>query len=290
MKRLLRENLLLQFSLVSLAFMAITATVLAVSLTRISRSNVLDEATAEARDTLVQRVTGALGPEDVSLGMQGERYARFDRFVQESIVSARTARIKVWNRDGMVVYSTDKSQVGQRYPIKPALSAALKGGIAHEISEPKGVENERERTLGTLVEVYVPLRLEPSPEPVGSLEVYQYYAPFAHYINEQARLIVLGVAVGFVVLYLSLLAIVARGWRTITRQRGQLERHAQELGGLNGLLRGYLDQRQQVLNGIQQLHQSLPQMTPSPIDCTRCRGRIRNLAEKAADFPALPAE
>lgn len=225
----IRQNLLLQFSILSFVVMAIISAVLLLVLTANVRSSVLAEAGEEARDTLALRVTNRLTPADMVNGMTGSRYDEFHRFVQDAVVSDRTARVKVWNPQGMVVYSTDRSQVGQTFPIKPELREALGGGLAGEISVPKAAENAQERLLGTLVEVYAPISFPGRASADGSLEIYQYYAPFAKFIYRQQQVTILVVAAGFAFLYLSLVYVVARGWLTIKLQTRRLEQKDQEV-------------------------------------------------------------
>ncbi len=305
----LRQNLLLQFSLASFVAMVVIAGVLSVLISRTLRNNVLDEAAHEARDTLSQRVTANLTTDDLTQGMQGARYTEFNRFIQESVVSERTARIKVWNREGMVVYSTDPQQVGQRFPMKPLLQEALSGGEGRSISVPNGVENERERLLGTLIEVYVPIQFKGTAAPTGSLEIYQYYAPFAGVINRQNRLVLTILPAGFLALYLSLVGLVGRGWLTMRRQHGQIQQRDKELTGLNALLRQHvsdLEQRQRELVGlnglfrrlisqrasamdeIQRIIEQTPVNAPTVEECEQCRSRLQKAANMVAELEPPP--
>lgn len=286
----LRENLLVQFSLVSLVAMAIIAVALSTLLAQSARNSVLQEAAEEAQHTLSLRVSSRLSPEDFQQPMKGERYARFDQFVQESVVSARTARIKLWNREGMLVYSTDPLQVGQRFPIEPDLQEALEGRVGQEISVPQAAENVRERGLGTLIEVYVPLYLGSTSQPAGALEIYQHYAPYAGHIRDQQRLIFLIVPGGFLLLYLSLVYLVGRGWFTITRQRRRLEQDDRELRGLNRLLQGHLSQRLHVIEEIQELSREMAKKEVIRQEGGEHLARLRRLAEEAAAPPTSPIE
>lgn len=81
MRRQLRENLLWQFSVVSLVAIAAIAVALALSLASSARNSVLQEAAEEAQHTLSLRVSSRLSPEDFQQPMKGERYARFHQFV-----------------------------------------------------------------------------------------------------------------------------------------------------------------------------------------------------------------
>ena len=144
-------------------------------------------------------------------------------FVQRSIVSDRTARIKLWSTDGTVIYSNDPAGLGEKFPAKENLLRALRGESAVEIKIPEDAENARERFLGTLMEVYSPVIYPGSTAPQGVLEIYQYYEPTAQRINDLMRWVVGSVAGGFLILYGGLVSIVWSGGRTITRQRERLE-------------------------------------------------------------------
>ncbi len=161
--------------------------------------------------------------------MTGERYSKFHGFVQQSIVSERTARIKLWAKDGAVIYSNDPAGVGEKFPNNQNLLKALRGEKAIQIKIPKDPENVRERHLGTLIEVYTPIMFPGATEPRGVLEIYQYYLPTAQRINHLRGWLFGSVAGGFVVLYGGLVSIVWGGWRTIVRQRSQLQSFNVEL-------------------------------------------------------------
>ena len=74
--------------------------------------------------------------------MTGERYDRFDDFVQQYIVSASTARIKLWAKDGTLIYSDDPERVGRIFPGHEGRQKALRREIAVEIMVPGGPEHE----------------------------------------------------------------------------------------------------------------------------------------------------
>ncbi len=101
--------------------------------------------------------------------MTGERYDRFDDFVEQSIVSESTARVKLWAKDGTVIYSDDPDGVGEKFPGNESLQTALRGEIAVEVMAQEAPENEHERNLGTQKEVYTTLVFPDMTEPLGVL-------------------------------------------------------------------------------------------------------------------------
>lgn len=244
--RHLKENLLVQFSVVSFVVMAGIALVLAIVLSKQIRSEALDALATEAIGSTSGRLLTAITPADLEVPMTGARYDKFHEFVQQSIVSERTARVKLYAKDGTVIYSDEPAGVGMKYPNK-SLQKALRGETATKFKNPKDPENARERYLGTLMEVYTPIIFPGTAEPQGALEIYQYYAPTAERINDLSRWILGSIGVGFVVLYAGLISIVWRGWRTINRQHQETEARTEKLRALaelSGTVTATLDPHQ----------------------------------------------
>ena len=215
--RLLTENLVVRFSVVSLVITASIGLVISAVLSDMIRSSAISDLVNEAVGATEGRLLNALTPEDLDLPMTGARYNDFDEFVQSSIVSARTARVKIWAKDGTIIYSNDPAAVGERFPTKENLLKALRGEEAVEIKVAKDPENERERYLGTLMEVYTPIVFPGTSEPRGAFEVYQYYEPTAQLIGEMRRRTFLSVGVGLLALYVSLVGML---WRARKAGKG----------------------------------------------------------------------
>ena len=178
-------------------------------------------AEAEARDTVVRRVLLALSPEDMDAPLQGERLAEFDQFVQTSVISARTARIKIWDPDGRVIYANDPSIIGQQFPLGHDLQEALNGATSSERKTEAAAENQSEANLGTLLEVYTPLLFPGQTEPSGVFEIYQVYEPVATDVALMRRYVLLTLAGGLGALYVVLL-VMATGVGRFQRQGARL--------------------------------------------------------------------
>ena len=233
---------MIQFSVTSFVILAAVAAVLIYTLSNMIRSNAIADLIDEAVGATSQRILRTITPEDLQTPMTGERYDKFHKFVQSSIVSDRTARIKLWAPDGTVIYSNDPAGVGEKFPDNANLLKALSGENAVEIKVPQDAENDRERDLGTLMEVYTPVMFPGETRPGGVFEIYQYYAPVAQRISDLRRLVILSVIGGFAVLYAGLVFIVGSGWKTITRQRNQLETVNFELADRVTEVRDYNEQ------------------------------------------------
>ncbi len=215
-------GLLLQFAAASFVVVACMGVALGWMLGRIVEQNALADASIEAQDVVSSRVMGHLSPGDLRSPMTGERLDAFQRLVQESVVSGRTARIKVWSLDGTVIFSDDYALVGQRFPISDEMAEALKGDLATEVSELQGEENTSDRHFGRLLEVYVPIVFPGSSDVEGVFEVYQVYDPVALYVQDSQRSLYIALTAGLLFIYGALFAVVKRGHDTISRQQKRL--------------------------------------------------------------------
>ncbi|MFQ6028016.1 MAG: ATP-binding protein [Dehalococcoidia bacterium] len=220
---LLRENLLIQFSVASFLILAVIAVILANVLSRQVRSDAVNDLVHEAVGASTGRLIDAITPADLDSPMRGERYDEFHKFVQTSIISDRTARIKIRSKDGTIIYADNQDLVGKAIPPNQVLLDVLRGETVPVLKVPKDSTHASEEGLGALMEVMTPIVFPGSTEPQGGFALYQYYEPTAQRIADLRRSIYFSIGLGFLVLYASLVSIVWGGWRTITRQRGSLE-------------------------------------------------------------------
>ena len=200
-------------------------------------SHALAELEIEAEDTLATRVEQQLTPEDFEQPMTGERYDEFYRFVDESVRSTQTVRIKVWNREGLVIFDDDQDKVGGLFPDNAEFQMALAGETNSELSYLDSSLTVDSEGTDKLLEVYTPLVLPGSQEIVGVLEIYQDHGAVAGHISEALRSILTGLVGGLALLWIALVGIVASGSRTISRQRDSLitTRALADTDGLTGL-------------------------------------------------------
>ena len=85
--------------------------------------------------------------------------AAVDRIVQERVLGERVVRVKLWARDGRVLYSDEPRLIGSRYPLDGAKIDVLRTGRTKaELSDLAGPENRFEHGQGSLYEVYLPVR------------------------------------------------------------------------------------------------------------------------------------
>ena len=213
--RLRRPSLLTKFSLLSLLVIAalglgvgsvlqqrierralVDATRLAEAMTRVGLQPILNLGDLEPYPTLAR-----LDALDEELRIHG-----FDE--------VGITRLKLFNTEGSIVYSDERSIVGESHPGSPGVQRALAGRVERHVKE--GVDDSG-RGVQTL-EVYVPVRVAGIERPVGAFEIYLPYAPVAGAIAEDSRRLYLLLAGGLLALYATLFRIVAVASRRLRHQ------------------------------------------------------------------------
>ena len=125
------------------------------------RHTTTDEAIHDAQQRARLAGDGVVGPSIRSGLMSGDPAAvsAMDRVVHRSVLRGPVVRVKIWDRQGRIVYSDEPRLIGARYPFHGQATDALLTGDAHaavsDLSEP---ENRFERGYDKLLEVYVGVR------------------------------------------------------------------------------------------------------------------------------------
>jgi diguanylate cyclase (GGDEF)-like protein len=216
MRALLRRpSLLTKFSVLSL--LVIVALGIGVGLMlqeRIERRALL-ESTKLAETMTTLGMQPILLPGDLAAG-QGEDHldALDEQLKLRDLDTLGILRLKVFNEDGVIVYSDERSIVGEAHPDSPGIRRALTGRVESRLTHGTFDDGRGTRAL----EVYVPLRLGRDGTPDGVVEIYLPYEPVAAAIAEDSRRLALLLAVGLLLLYATLFRIVAVASRRLRHQ------------------------------------------------------------------------
>jgi diguanylate cyclase (GGDEF)-like protein len=139
------------------------------------------------------------------------------------------ARIKIWNRNGIVVYSDKKDQIGNRYQLFPELHSALTGTTVATVTKLSKLEVANGQEAGDKVlEIYVPIQKVDNAPPLGAINFFLPYGPIAKEISHETRTLYMLLVLGIGGVWLVLFRIVAGASRKLRRQSDELERHAAE--------------------------------------------------------------
>jgi signal transduction histidine kinase len=196
-----------------------------------------EAATVRAELIAESVIAPLLVPEDLRGPVRGMRYLVLDRAIHQfAMDDAGVERVKIWNVDGMVVFSNDREQVGLRPEMEEDLLEAFEGEVASEISDLSEAENVSERALADqLFETYVPVHVPgggESAEATAVIEVYQDYSAIQREIDHLNDTLKISLGIGLLVLYVLLLPVMVGTTRTLRRQNAQLSEQAEQLGVL----------------------------------------------------------
>ena len=229
-----RLSLLARFGLLSLIPIVGLGLLLARDMRHGMEQEALNDGRMVAKLTARLRIQPLLQGEDLSKPLAPAHVERLTQTLRSELGPGDVARIKLWNRAGVVVYSDDHGLVGKRFAVGHELAEAFDGQVASEISHLDAAEQADDRSHGKLVEVYVPLRFTAGAEPAGAFEIYVPYASVAARIEAATRHTFLLLLGGLVVLWALLFRIVAGASRRLRRQAA-LNRHQALHDALTGL-------------------------------------------------------
>jgi diguanylate cyclase (GGDEF)-like protein len=167
------------------------------------------------RDILVE--------EDFTRPIGSERRAELDRLLDEKVLVGDAKRVKLYRPDGLVVYSTDHSQIGTRAHGEE-FDAAIAGEAKTEVGtlNGEGGTGPDEKAL----EAYVPVRFWEGGTPAGVFEVYQSYAPVAAAARSEYVSVAIVLGIGLIALFISLFPALRRVTRRLERYVNEIQHQA----------------------------------------------------------------
>jgi signal transduction histidine kinase len=167
------------------------------------------------------RLVQAAGLSDGVLRRDPRALRRLDDVVQGQVLSDSVIRVKLWGRDGRILYSDEPALIGQQFSLGADERTLFdKGGADAELSDLSKPENRYERPAGKLLEAYSIVRA-PGGTPV-MFEIYQRFSS----INADGRRLLRTLAPPLLAaLAVLLLFQVPLAWRMARRlQRGHSDR------------------------------------------------------------------
>jgi two-component system, NarL family, sensor kinase len=148
---------IVQFFLVGLVAVAVVGIATAVAARRVGQR----EAIVDARTTTLVKAQTVVEPvvTDGLLTAQPAAVGKVDAAVRRGVLDRSLVRVKIWTREGRIVYSDEPRLRGASYRLgRDELAALDKGVIEAEVSDLKKPENRFDRQFHKLLEVYLPIR------------------------------------------------------------------------------------------------------------------------------------
>jgi signal transduction histidine kinase len=142
--------------------------------------------------------------------------------------------LKIWRKDGYVLFSNDAASIGKKFSIDEGLATALSGNIFSEISERSSAEQaEHGQPMARLIETYTPIHADRTGDVIAAAEFYVKPDDVDREAGAAQRRSWLLVAGAMLTIYLWLFWVVSRGSRTIEEQQSELSDKVHQLTILN---------------------------------------------------------
>ncbi|HYP21623.1 MAG TPA: HD domain-containing phosphohydrolase [Chloroflexia bacterium] len=215
-----RFTLLAKFSITSLALLAVMGVLLGMGLTRHFEEQAIEQQKMAAASLVPPVVGPSLSEELLANGAHGEEYEDIQRALSflggSNLVAAR-----VWNQDGVVIYSDLPYLVGRSQPLTPQVREGLEGRISAEIHPSASKEAAAVRGYGDIMTVYTPLQM-PGSNRIGAVFEGDYdVTDLRQRISYTNGFLWFSIAGGFLFLYVSLFTIVRNASSRLERQSAE---------------------------------------------------------------------
>ncbi len=216
-----RGNVILQYSAATLLIVGAISVALGITLTRrlaayqigshvklyqeVSRITMKGD--AEAYALFASDAPGAVSPHLESL-------------FREFLSLGNIFRVKIWGRDGTILWSDQAELIGQKFPDNDGFQQAMQGTVASENAELEKAENIDEKDRGVTLEIYTPVYKSGSV--VGVVELYEADRDLFAQIERNTIFTWSLVVVAGALLWLLLFAIFLRAYRRQKRTSDEL--------------------------------------------------------------------
>lgn len=202
-----------QFALPALAAMVLVAFGGVYALRQAGETEAIDDAKRLTR-ILGDDVVGPRLTPEVLDGVQPD-LREFDGFVHQRVLDNEVRRVKVWSRDGRILYSDEPRLIGSNYTLgADELEVLDDGGIDAELSDLDEPENRYEDRDDELLEVYLPIESTD-----GRKALFELYLPYSTVSADARELWQTFAPVLLVALVLLWLVQLPLAWSYIRRLR-----------------------------------------------------------------------
>jgi signal transduction histidine kinase len=166
-------------------------------------------------------------------GLTAAEIGTLNGYLASSPLADRVRSLRLWSRDGEVIYSPNAELIGRTFPVEGNLARAWQGEVRASMDDLSGEENAWERARWSrLLEMYIPVRERGSDRIVAVAEFYLPPKEIDQQVGEARLSTWLLVTLAILLSGLLLFGLVKRGSDTIRRQELALTRQVDELTGL----------------------------------------------------------
>lgn len=220
-----RLSLLQKFSLICLAVLILLGVLLNLSINYLLEKNLIRHAEETTAAVVTNEVLNELQFAELLAPKQGDSYAPFSTKIQHLSLGPNIVRLKIWDRDSVILWADMPELVGRQYLDNHAVTDVLASGEklvelswkGHEREESED-ELESENKSKRLLELYVPISFPGSNRVDVVFEVYRDLDPLYVDFKQQQQIVWCILFSSFSLLFLALFTLVYRATCKIDKQ------------------------------------------------------------------------
>lgn len=171
-----------------------------------------------------------LAAKDFKTPITDESRENFEEFVGHLQIPG-LFRIKIWNSDGVIVYSDVKELVGKRFPLDDLLGRAfnLETVVSIRKFDPQNPRFQHELQFGEGLEIHAPITFGNSKETVGVITTYARVGFLKKEIGDIRTAFLIRIALAMLLTFAAPSFLVWRASRTVATQQARLQVYAKGL-------------------------------------------------------------
>lgn len=163
--------------------------------------------------------------------------ARITEVLSEVRRDALVVKVKLYNRRGMIAYSTERSQIGQNQAGNSGFMSAVNGRVSSTLKYHDVFSRFADTAAdANLMQTYIPVRNAATGSIEGVFEIYTDVTPLVS-ANERAVFVILaGVGLILMALYTVLILVIRRARRVIESQQNTISERTAALETLSAAM------------------------------------------------------
>lgn len=219
MTRISKGHLFFQFAVLSFLVVVALGAGLGFLGQRIIAQKIREDAASTAADTIQSPLEAGLAGLDTRALLSETAYERLDE-ATAGLVSDHTLLIRLWNREGLTVFSTREGDAGKGFLGQDELQRAFDGETVHAVVPGASMAADAPAPEQVL-RVFRPVGVARG-EPLAVAEIVQDYTATAALIQEAGMALYLALGAGLALAWLALQGVTWWTTRHITRQYARL--------------------------------------------------------------------
>ena len=216
-----RGNTILQYSLATFGIVTVISVALGVTLTRRIAAYQVD-----SHVRLYQQVAQIAFKDEADIDAlfksdtPGVVSPHLESLFRNFLSLGNIFRVKIWGRDGTILWSDQASLMGQKFPDNEGFREAMTGVVASENAQLEKAENIDEKNRGVTLEIYTPVFVGGTV--AGVVELYEADRDLFDQIERNTLFTWALVVLAGALLWLLLFSIFLRAYRRQQRTHDEL--------------------------------------------------------------------